>query len=66
MSVAQTLGQAQMAAFEPARIATTITGPQVPHCHLHLLPIDSEADLSFTKANPSFAQANPNIPRHSR
>jgi histidine triad (HIT) family protein len=52
MSVAQAVGQAQMAAFKPARIGMIIAGLEVPHCHLHLLPIDSEADLSFAKANP--------------
>jgi histidine triad (HIT) family protein len=25
----------------------------VPHCHLHLVPIDSEADLSFSRADHS-------------
>ena len=53
MSVAQAVGQAQMVAFEPARIGMIIAGLEVPHCHLHLLPIDSEADLSFAKANPN-------------
>jgi len=25
----------------------------VPHTHLHVIPIDSEADLSFANADPS-------------
>ena len=51
MSVAHTVGRAQMTAFAPARIGMIIAGLEVPHCHLHLIPIESEADLSFAKAD---------------
>ena len=57
MAVAQVVGQAQMAAFSPARIGMIIAGLEVPHTHLHLIPIDTEADLSFAKADPSPAPA---------
>ena len=53
MAVAQVIGQAQMAAFSPTRIGLIIAGLEVPHTHLHLIPIDSEGDLSFAKADPS-------------
>lgn len=53
MTVAQVIGQAQMAAFSPARIGMMIAGLEVPHAHLHLIPIDTEAELSFAKADPS-------------
>jgi histidine triad (HIT) family protein len=51
--VARVIGQAQMAAFRPTRIGMIIAGLEVPHTHLHLIPIDTEADLSFAKADPS-------------
>jgi len=51
MVVAQTIGQAQMAAFAPARIGMIIAGLEVPHTHLHVIPIGSESDLSFAKAH---------------
>ena len=51
MLVAQTIGQAQDAAFEPARVGMMIAGLEIPHCHLHVVPIDSEGDLSFAKAD---------------
>ena len=51
MEVARQVGQAQMAAFAPARIGMIVAGLEVPHCHLHLVPIDSEADLSFSRAD---------------
>lgn len=53
MAVAQVVGQAQMAAFSPTRVGMIIAGLEVPHTHLHLIPIDTEADLSFAKADPS-------------
>lgn len=53
MAVAQVIGQAQMAAFSPTRIGMIIAGLEVPHTHLHLIPIDREADLSFARADPS-------------
>jgi histidine triad (HIT) family protein len=52
MLVAQTVGQAQDAAFKPARVGMMIAGLEIPHCHLHVVPIDSEGDLSFAKADP--------------
>ncbi|HEY9559073.1 MAG TPA: HIT family protein [Acidimicrobiales bacterium] len=53
MEVAQVIGQAQMTAFSPTRVGLIIAGLEVPHTHLHIIPIDSEADLSFSKADPS-------------
>jgi histidine triad (HIT) family protein len=51
--VAQAVGAAQMAAFSPTRVGLMIAGLEVPHTHLHLIAIDSEGDLSFSKADPS-------------
>jgi histidine triad (HIT) family protein len=53
MAVAQIVGQAQMAAFSPTRVGMIIAGLEVPHTHLHVIPIDTEGDLSFSKADPS-------------
>ena len=51
--VAQRIGRAQQAAFSPNRIAMIIAGLEVPHLHLHVIPIASESDLSFANADPS-------------
>ena len=51
--VARTVGRAQMQAFSPERIGMIIAGLEVPHCHLHVLPIESESDLSFARADHS-------------
>jgi histidine triad (HIT) family protein len=53
MVVAREVGRAQQAAFEPERIGLIVAGLEVPHTHLHLIPIDSEGDLSFAKADHS-------------
>ncbi len=49
-AVAQRIGKAQMAAFSPARIGLVIAGFEVPHLHLHVVPINSlvEMDMSTT------------------
>jgi histidine triad (HIT) family protein len=51
MGVAHAVGRAQMQAFSPARIGMMIAGLEVPHTHLHVLPIASEGDLDFAKAD---------------
>ena len=51
MRVAHRVGRAQMAAFSPARIGLIIAGMEVPHAHIHLVPIDRESDLHFENAD---------------
>lgn len=53
--VAQTIGRAQMRAFSPTRIGVIVAGMEVPHTHLHVIPIQSEADLDFARADHSAA-----------
>ncbi len=57
MTVAQTIARAQQRAFQPTRVGLLIAGMEVPHAHLHLIPIDSEADLHFSNAASSVAPA---------
>jgi len=51
IGVAHEIGAAQMDAFAPARIGLIIAGLEVPHTHLHVVPIDAERDLSFANAD---------------
>ena len=51
--VAHRIGRAQMAAFSPTRVGLIIAGLEVPHTHLHVVPIDSEADLRLDRARPA-------------
>src|SRR4029078_7101904 len=49
--VAHAIRAAQMDAFSPTRIGLIIAGLEVPHTHLHVVPIDAERDLSFANAD---------------
>ncbi|MGZ6957641.1 MAG: HIT family protein [Acidimicrobiia bacterium] len=53
VAVAHEIGAAQMDAFTPTRVGLIIAGLEVPHTHLHVVPIDAERDLSFANADPS-------------
>jgi histidine triad (HIT) family protein len=53
MVVAQRIARAQEVAFSPIRVGLIIAGLEVPHCHLHAVPIDHESDLHFANANSS-------------
>ena len=48
--VAKRIGRAQVAAFGAERVALIIAGLEVPHTHLHVLPIHTESDIDFKKA----------------
>lgn len=50
MAVARTVGAAQQRAFSPPRIGLEIAGFEVPHCHLHVLPIWGEDDLHLSRS----------------
>ncbi|MPZ53722.1 MAG: HIT domain-containing protein [Acidimicrobiia bacterium] len=48
--VAHTIGRAQFAAFDVERIGVIIAGMEVPHLHIHVVPVNSESQLSFANA----------------
>lgn len=50
---AQAVGKAQMAGFKPARIGVMLAGLEVPHCHIHVVPIRGVHDLDFGNQDPS-------------
>lgn len=51
MQVSQTIGQGLQRAFEPTKVGLMLAGLEVPHCHIHLVPIATEADLNFANAD---------------
>ncbi len=51
MTVAQRIGQAQKALLDPARIGLMIAGFEVPHVHVHVVPMNTMAALDFSQAN---------------
>ena len=38
------------------RIGVTVIGLEVPHAHIHLIPLNREADISFTSPRLKFSQ----------
>jgi len=50
--VAHTIGTAIQRVWEPEKVGLMLAGLEVPHTHIHLLPIWSVEDLSFALANP--------------
>lgn len=54
-TVAQKVGQGIQRAFRPTKVGLMVAGLEVPHVHLHLVPIDNVHDLDFARAdqNPS-------------
>ena len=52
-SVAHRIGQAQKALLSPARIGLMIAGFEVPHVHVHVVPMNGMGDLDFAQADVS-------------
>ena len=50
MEIARRVGAAQERAFSPPRIGLEVAGFEVPHCHLHVLPIWGEDDLHLSRS----------------
>ncbi len=50
MGIAQIVGEAQMMAFRPLRVGMLIAGLEVPHTHLHVIPMQGMQDLDLTNA----------------
>ena len=53
MGVAQTIGNAIREVHDPARVGLMIAGLEVPHLHIHLVPVDRMGDLDFANAAAS-------------
>lgn len=64
MEVAQAIGRAQMTVFSPGRIGLMIAGFEVPHTHVHVVPINTMDDLDFANADLSPDQAGLNRHMH--
>ena len=56
--VSQVIGKALMLAFRPTKVGMTIVGLEVPHMHIHLVPIDGLGDMDFGGADRSPSPAS--------
>jgi histidine triad (HIT) family protein len=52
MAVCHGVGGAIQRAFAPRRVGQAIVGIEVPHVHVHLIPLDAISDLNFANADP--------------
>lgn len=52
---AKEIARAMKAAIPCNRIGTTVIGLEVPHAHIHLVPINAIGDLSFSKRKLKFS-----------
>ncbi len=49
MQFARRVAKAIESAIECKRVGVAVIGLEVPHTHVHLIPINSEADMDFRK-----------------
>jgi histidine triad (HIT) family protein len=49
---ARPIAKAIEKAFDCNRCGVSVVGLEVPHAHMHLIPINSSNDLNFTQAKP--------------
>jgi histidine triad (HIT) family protein len=54
MAAARSIGAALQRGFRPTKVGMVVVGLEVPHVHVHLVPIDAISDLNFANA-----EANP-------
>jgi histidine triad (HIT) family protein len=56
MEVAQAIGKAISSVYSPEKVGLMIAGLEVPHLHLHVVPIDGVRDLDFANAAASMSR----------
>ena len=54
---ARKVAKAIEAAVPCKRVGVAVLGMEVPHTHIHLVPLQSEADMDFRKAKLELSQA---------
>lgn len=53
MPFAQRVAKAVQAATGCRRVGLLVAGFEVPHAHIHLVPIEGEGELTFSRARPA-------------
>ncbi|MDH6306777.1 histidine triad (HIT) family protein [Parabacteroides sp. PF5-5] len=56
MAFAKKVARAQEAAIPCKRIGLTVIGLEVPHAHIHLIPITKESDMYFGQKKLAISQ----------
>lgn len=55
MAYSQRVSKAIAAAYPCDRVGMAVVGLEVPHAHVHLIPIDRMADMDFTRPKLSLS-----------
>lgn len=58
MAVSRSIGRALQQVYDPEKVGLMIAGLEVPHLHIHLVPIDGVHDLDFANAARSVERAD--------
>ena len=53
VKVAKSVGKALMLGFKPTKVGLIIAGLEVRHVHLHVVPMNTIADLDFAHQDPN-------------
>lgn len=53
---AHSVAKKMKAAYPDKRIAVAVVGLEVPHAHIHLIPINSTADMNFANPRLKFSE----------
>jgi histidine triad (HIT) family protein len=57
MIFAKRIAKAMKKVIECQKIGIAVIGLEVPHAHIHLIPITNESDMSFEKPRKQFSDA---------
>jgi histidine triad (HIT) family protein len=49
MEVARAVGRGIERAFQPRKVGLAVVGLEVPHVHIHVVPLDTLADIDFAR-----------------
>lgn len=53
MLVAQKVAKGIKAVYQPKRVGVMVAGLEVPHTHMHLVPVDALTDFDFSLQQPA-------------
>lgn len=56
MQFAKSVAHKMDNAFDCKRIGVSVVGLEVPHAHIHLIPINSVQDMNFSKEKLNYSQ----------
>lgn len=51
MAVSKRIGTALDQIYQPTKVGVMLAGLEVPHVHVHLVPIDTMLDMDFARAD---------------